>query len=244
MQKRKALLAVIALTMLCIGITPVLGATIKSNDFNESHWQTYTGYADFSSKGVTLVPTYTTNTSKIIYYKTIQELGYNTTKVYLYYKLNDVTWYSESNMDRTIELWTTNGATEYLIGFNHYNDRYDFRLKVGSNQVYQTLSSVFPTEGIIAFDSATNIATLYAPNGTRITYVQYAGSGSTSPLTSFGFTVFKATATIQSYALANTLDSVTMAKTTSNVSDAVLAFIPVIVVFAMFGLVLRQIKKF
>lgn len=243
MQKRNALLAVIALAMLCIGVAPVLGATIKGNDFNEAHWQTYTGYADFSSKGITLVPTYSTNTSKILYYKTIQELGYNTTKVYLYYKISGVQWYSESNMDRSVELFVTNGATDYLIGFNHYNDRYDFRLKVGSSQVYQTLSE-FPTEGIISFDSATNIAILYATNGTRIAQVQYSGSGNTSPLTTWGFTAFKASPTIESYALANTLDSVNMAKNAHNVSSAVMAFVPLIVTFALLGIVLGMIKKF
>ncbi|MGF3573545.1 MAG: hypothetical protein ACQXXG_09035 [Candidatus Bathyarchaeia archaeon] len=243
MQKRNALLAVIALAMLCFAVSPVLASTIKSNDFNEAHWQTYTGYADFSSKGITLVPTYNTNTSKILYYKTVQELGYNTTKVYLYYKISSVEWYNENNMDRTVELFVTNGVTDYLVGFNHYSDRYDFRLKVGSNQVYQTLSE-FPTEGIIAFDSATNIAILYATNGTRITQVQYSGSGSTSPLTTWGFTAFKASPTIESYALANTLDSVTMAKNTSNVNSAVMAFIPLIVTFALLGIVLGMIRKF
>lgn len=243
MQKRNALLAVIALAMLCFAVSPALGATIKGNDFSEAHWQTYTGYADFSSKGITLVPTYNTNTSKILYYKTLPELGYNTTKVYLYYKISGIDWYSESNMDRTIELFLTNGVTEYLIGFNHYNDRYDFRLKVGSNQVYQTLSE-FPTEGIIAFDSATNIASLYATNGTRITYVQYLGSGSTAPLTTWGFTAFKASPTIESYALANTFDSVTMSKNTSSVNSTVKAFIPIVVAFAMLGMVLGIIKKF
>jgi hypothetical protein len=243
MQKRNALLATIALAMLCFAVSPVLGATIKGNDFNEAHWQTYTGYADFSSKGITLVPTYSTNTSKILYYKTLPELGYNITKVYLYYKISDVEWYNENAMDRTIELFVTNGVTEYLIGFNHYSDRYDFRLKVGSNQVYQTLAE-FPTEGIIAFDSATNIASLYATNGTRITYVQYSGSGSTAPLTTWGLTAFKASPTIESYALANTLDSVTMAKNTSNANSTVMAFIPIIVAFAMLGMVLGIIKKF
>lgn len=243
MQKRKALLAVIALVMLCFAVSPVLGATIKSNDFNEAHWQTYTGYADFSSKGITLVPTYITNTSKILYYKTLPELGYNTTKVYLYYKISGIDWHSESNMDRTIELFLTNGVTEYLVGFNHYNDRYDFRLKVGTNQVYQTLSA-FPTEGIIAFDSATNIAILYGTNGTRIAQVQYSELGSTAPLTTWGFTAFKASPTIESYALANTLDSVIMSKNTSNINSAVRTFIPVIVIFALLGIVLGMIKKF
>lgn len=242
MNKRNALLVISIVALLCCAVQPALCATIKSCDFREAHWQTYTGYADFSSKGVTLIPTYATNTSKILYYKTLPELGYNTTKVYLYYKLSGIDWYSESNMDRTIELFLTNGVNEYLIGFNHYNDRYDFRLKVGANQVYQTLTEV-PSEGIIGFDSATNIATLYATNGTRITYLQYNGDYSTTPLKTWGFTAFKSSPTISSYVIANTLDSVNMSSNTNNVNNTIQVFIPIIVAFACLGVALGFVKK-
>ena len=243
MQRRKALLALAILAVLCLGVSPVFASTILRNDYNEAHWQTYTGYADFSSSGITLVPTYTTNASKIIYYKTLQEIGYNETKLYIYYKLGDITWANENNMDRTVEFWLTDDTTEYFVGFNHYNDRYDFRLKLGSNQVYQTLENL-PTEGIISIDKVTNTAMLYASNGTRITYLQYSSSGSTNPFTKIGITTFKATATIQGYAVSDTLDSVKFAKTTSTVNDAITAFIPIIVAFAMLGIVIGLMRKF
>ncbi|MCX8151381.1 MAG: hypothetical protein N3D85_07795, partial [Candidatus Bathyarchaeota archaeon] len=74
--------------------------------------------------------------------------------------------------------------------------------------------------------------------------VQYSGSGSTAPLTTWGFTAFKASPTIVSYSLANTFDSITMSKNTGSVNSTVTAFVPIVVAFAMLGMLLAIIKKF
>jgi len=229
------------LFIVSLSCSVVYASVIVSNDFKNEHWVINTGYAEFAKK-ITLIPTSATNTSKIIYYKTLPQLGYNTSTVYLYYDIN-VSWHSESSTDRTFELWLYDGTDDYFIGFNHYNDRYDFRFKVGTFNQYITLSGEMPYKGVIAIQNG-KLAILYDDKGNRVTFIEYTSGSSEIKFTNWGFTSFKAITTINTYALATNLNDALLGKSTSETTTTVYAYLPLVIAIAMLGVAISFIKKY
>lgn len=258
MQKRKTpvILALSLLAVLCVAAAAPLASVYAanptgawvSNDFNEQDFTVYAGFVVFNGY-LNMIPgvDHTCKLESANAFDTMQSTNYTAPQGAVYCYLNfNVSWAPAVGNNFQLDMISTGAAYTYLNIIHNSDGTYKLEVKAGSPQKVNdsaTFTTV-PNQVILCYTGTWFV--LYDTGLNVVASVECSNSQSLI-WTNYEFqTYFANGAQIYGYSFASTLNAIQQNSTIDihGMSSTVMAFVPIIILFAMLGMLMGLIKKF